>query len=830
MDANKYGGLLDINQYRPSKKLTDLAEDESTETSVIHHDEKPKHNRFYFTLCMDRTTALLKVQELVMRINKIIDDLSFLYSIVVQASYAHQTPSEYIECMKTKNNQHLLSLSTMSQASFINICGGLAKYWSDIDDQRSILKRVQSALQFSALGSVFMYPKDYAARTKWKVGDAVMIFKQDLAKWCPGKITKCDRRTDDIEIKYAILHSDTPHIKPDIPPLLQGDEDDEISVDEDGYNMTTHSSDEEQGIVDNDNNKRNKRVKININDEAFDPNKMNNKSNRRMPKVTFASNASTRGSMSTPGGYDMDRDTPRGGDGPRETFSSPISQQQHRKNTSKIDVIDAEKLAKIDFVNDTTLETITLNRYDRDYVKPMIIKNQKRSSFSVTIDHKVNRTSELLDITTGLGNAVRLNDRLHDICDDDILAGFKDDSGVDVIEENIENKENETVKKERKVLIAKNVHPIALMLVEVDQLSTKINLENRQSDMRRKQLEEYAEEKYDEDFIMTKVSKVLDCIDKHFNDYLTTSSQAGSDLASLLESEHTKTDSYISNRISVNENGKKGMSIKSEAFRFGDNVFALLLHNTDVAKSLMISRFIQKEIVDLCAATTEFRYDQQYLTMSMAIANLHYNEQHTKVIDSYRSWYKRCSDALKTIRYEGGNGVTHADVLFGIKTEPRLSPVPSSLDVPTKQIGFGIVHGAGSKASEPGLALQFQDSLNEAEFKQYAAFRNNLLDDDEYNIYNINDIDNAQPPHISLPPTGVNSMIASPTLNSIGAEPSPHGVPPISPHQLQSTQEQQQAQQATNIISPTSPISQADEKNKTITWITGRLDRKYTFV
>merc|ERR1712176_340214 len=114
---------------------TDLAEDSSTEISVIHHDAKFKYNRFYFQLSMDRTSALLKIQELVMSINKIIDDLSFLYSIVAQASLANLSASQYIQSIKKEHNEHLLSLKNMKDASFINICGGLAKYWSDIDDQ-----------------------------------------------------------------------------------------------------------------------------------------------------------------------------------------------------------------------------------------------------------------------------------------------------------------------------------------------------------------------------------------------------------------------------------------------------------------------------------------------------------------------------------------------------------------------------------------------------------------------------------------------------------------------------------------------------------------------
>merc|ERR1712173_517615 len=109
-----------------------------------------------------------------------------------------------------------------------------------------------------------------------------------------------------------------------------------------------------------------------------------------------------------------------------------------------------------------------------------------------------------------------------------------------IIEENVENKENVTVNKKHKVLKAKNVHPIALMLVEVDQLSSKLNLENRPSDMKKKQ-NEYVDEKYDEDFIMTKVSKVLDSVGKYFNLYFTAASQAGSDNYTA-SSQHSRTD------------------------------------------------------------------------------------------------------------------------------------------------------------------------------------------------------------------------------------------------------------------------------------------------
>lgn len=113
--------LFDGKSHRRSKKLTDLQEDESLEQSLIHHDGKPQHNKFYFTLSMDRTTSWLKVQELVTRINKVVDDLSFLYSIVVQASFANQSASQYIESSKQHHNYHLLSLSSMPQASYINM-------------------------------------------------------------------------------------------------------------------------------------------------------------------------------------------------------------------------------------------------------------------------------------------------------------------------------------------------------------------------------------------------------------------------------------------------------------------------------------------------------------------------------------------------------------------------------------------------------------------------------------------------------------------------------------------------------------------------------------
>eukprot|EP01083_Nonionella_stella_P000030 87_1 len=533
--SNEIGGVLDAMHQmnngfemplqKPRKKLTDLAEDSIAETSVIHHDSKPKYNRFYFTLCMDRTSALLKVQELVIQINEIIDDLSFLYSIVVEASLANLSASQYIHSMREKGAEHLLSLHSMSAPSFINICGGLAKYWNDIDKQRSILKRVQSALQFSALGFVFMYPKDYAARTKWNVGDPVMIFKQDIEKWCPGKIVCVYPREDDIEVKYAILKQQAKMTTVIPPTLAQGDED--------------------------------APAKGSIADEL-----------NYEYKITFTSNAMS-----------MEEN--------HELFGGGVEEAIH-----KFDVISAKKYSAIDFDHDTTLCSIKINRYDR-------VQKPKRGSLSFTIDHK---TSELL------------TERLQDICADVVLC-----------DENVEEKEDK-----KRYLNTKNVHPISLMFVEIDQLSTKINQDNRPGNNN-----EYKDDReYNERFIMLRVS-----IGKHLN----------------------QTGSVSSSRISVNEFGKKGNSI-----RYGNNVFALLLHNTDVAKSLLISRFIQKEIVDLFAATTEFEYESNYLTVSMACANLHYTADNTKIIDSERSWYKRCSDALKTIRYEGGNGVTHADVLFGV--------------------------------------------------------------------------------------------------------------------------------------------------------------------
>ena len=45
---------------------------------------------------------------------------------------------------------------------------------------------------------------DYAQRTKWKVNDSVMIFKQNIGRWCPRKITKLVG-DDDIQAKYEVI-------------------------------------------------------------------------------------------------------------------------------------------------------------------------------------------------------------------------------------------------------------------------------------------------------------------------------------------------------------------------------------------------------------------------------------------------------------------------------------------------------------------------------------------------------------------------------------------------------------------------------------------------
>jgi len=290
---------------------------------------------------------------------------------------------------------------------------------------------------------------------------------------------------------------------------------------------------------------------------------------------------------------------------------------------------------------------------------------------------------------------------------------------------------------------------------------------------------------YNEELIMIKVSKMLDSISKHFNQHLLEYSHNGSDLLTLSDEDSlNRTDSIYTSRISVDGHGRKKPSIKSEAFRYGHNIFALLLHNTDVAKSLVLSRFIQKQIIDLCSMTTEFRYNPNYLTVSMAIANLHYNDNKNKVIDSYKSWYKRCSDALKTIRYEGGNGVTHADILFGAHIN----------DKKHHKTTMGIVHTAGSNPSEPGIGLQFQHSLE-----------NNFNHNNSYYIQQFAEKNYTNNISHSL------EKIMSPTTIS------PLSQPSNLHNQLQAN-------------SPPKTQQTNDKKNKTITWITGRLDRKYTFV
>ncbi len=143
-------------------------------------------------------------------------------------------------------------------------------------------------------------------------------------------------KQDNIQVKYAILNNDIP------PPLIQDNEENE----------------------DSKNNKNNK-----INDIQSN--------NLTRTKVTFVnnimSNDSVRGSISdyiapfsptnTEGFNYNETNTPRGG--------------RNHANCSRIDIMDATKLAKINFINDTNLETIILNRYDRDFVRPMIIKKSK---------------------------------------------------------------------------------------------------------------------------------------------------------------------------------------------------------------------------------------------------------------------------------------------------------------------------------------------------------------------------------------------------------------------------------------------------------------------
>jgi len=89
------------------------------------------------------------------------------------------------------------------------------------------------------------------------------------------------------------------------------------------------------------------------------------------------------------------------------------------------------------------------------------------------IDKKVNRTSELLCPLTGLGNAVGLHDRLSNICGMIVTA---ESERVQIIAGH--KQESESVSYIR----AKNIHPLSLMLIEIDQLSSKINLSNRPSE------------------------------------------------------------------------------------------------------------------------------------------------------------------------------------------------------------------------------------------------------------------------------------------------------------------------------------------------------------
>lgn len=376
-----------------------------------------------------------------------------------------------------------------------------------------------------------MYPKDYAARTKWKVGDPVMIFKQDIDRWCPGKITNVVNREDDIEVKYAILQLDGIEEEARMSPLVQLDEDEETEITsmqspriaEDDLN-----SDSNEDVPDDVPLQHQIPHQHSSEDHDQHPNGQNNRNQNGQNTVTMKVDSQMtppRGTerigkdgkltlVSAGSGESITAEpptpfTPRDGAGGTAESGISKSLRKQRSRLSKINVIDAAKLAKIDFVNDSTLEKAVVNRYDRDIVRPMIIKNH-RNSISVTIDAK-NKTSEILDKVTGLGNAVRLQDRLREICGDEMLAGISGKTGdfietIEIIEENTENKENETVTRNKAVLNARNVHPVALMLVEVDQLSLKINLKNR------RRSEQFNSEEFDEDFVMQKVAKVLDSI------------------------------------------------------------------------------------------------------------------------------------------------------------------------------------------------------------------------------------------------------------------------------------------------------------------------------
>ena len=55
-----------------------------------------------------------------------------------------------------------------------------------------------------------------------------MIFKQDIDRWCPGKITNVVNREDEIEVKYAVLPLEED--EPPMSPLVQLDEDEETEI------------------------------------------------------------------------------------------------------------------------------------------------------------------------------------------------------------------------------------------------------------------------------------------------------------------------------------------------------------------------------------------------------------------------------------------------------------------------------------------------------------------------------------------------------------------------------------------------------------------------
>merc|ERR1719206_804177 len=98
---------------------------------------------------------------------------------------------------------------------------------------------------------------------------------------------------------------------------------------------------------------------------------------------------------------------------------------------------------------------------------------------------------------------------------------------------------------------------MALMLIEVDQLSTKINLQNRQSAQRQRQsVYEQRDEKYDEELVMLKMAKLVDALAPRFNaahkqrsvvrsgSNANSASQGGSGVPTLADetsSQHTQT-------------------------------------------------------------------------------------------------------------------------------------------------------------------------------------------------------------------------------------------------------------------------------------------------